>query len=481
MGFKEGLKRDLRHFAGRKHNQIDTLTSVLRMIEHGAREIERDKGLRERCRRIRARRGERKEYDLFLYTISIAPKERRKEFIQLFYDNRLGKLDESAIDILVTTPKESVEDNLKTMRLYSDRSLGTKQLVNLRNTRNQASGNAMYQTDDTHDDILPYLKALEEVFAGHPTFGAEFAIPARLEDVVLKMHNISAGKSEIRESLVYGNVTELRINPSYFPIVKYLIDELWEGGILPKDFLISYSLTLSGSNVRERAALLALANLSIGSTLSFGLEDRKINPVPSDTLVAPMLHFYEGATVDIITGKLSATQLVLYVGTTTRRTGDNLENHFLQQLKNDYTERLYATAALLALSKEEYSQCEREICDVGGIDDARLRELKKKLREAENEKNRIDLVGIITPESAEKVKPTVKKYTAQGLKIIGEKTGMVHEGVFALPSKIECGLDWMIAQAYSGEPEVAQRGARLLMLAGGAKAEKVLRAIGYKE
>ena len=62
--------------------------------------------------------------------------------------------------------------------------------------------------------------------------------------------------------------------------------------------------------------------------------------------------------------------------------------------------------------------------------------------------------------------------------LVGKETD---DGIFALPSKIEEGIDWMITQAYSGEPELAQRGARLLMLAGGAKAEKVLRAIGYKE
>ncbi|MBI5066380.1 hypothetical protein HZA97_09175 [Candidatus Woesearchaeota archaeon] len=288
--------------------------------------------------------------------------------------------------------KEKVEMYSPAAKFVLDEELttGSKQLLLARclNLKRKKHGNEQIQ--GALGRLYSELKTLEKLLEGTPTFGSEFALEASALKDTNPLYNLSAslslanelsgmgGNSGVRPSDINEERDiEIRINPSYAPIVSALTKELFEIGVLPSDVLVGYAVNMVGKEVLEYGLPLILLNYFIGLTPN----------LPSDNegeLSFRDVHVYRGATVNEKTGELigSESQLNIFAGVTGKiETSESLATQ-KDTIEKDSKERLNKLLIPFLLSKAEREKWKDSIYEIFGLSEQQIKSLNKRLNKA---------------------------------------------------------------------------------------------------
>jgi len=281
-------------------------------------------------------------------------------------------------------------------------TVGARQLyaTTLRNhARSSVTASSIEELLQLKDEIYFIEESMDEC----PSYGAEFLVdtttahendPAYREDSALEQSNefLSGFSRGVRTSEILPDKTmEIRILPSYAPIVAALINEFWELGVFPSNTDIPYAITIAGNIGSEDAAYLALSNLATGITPIVKEDNPEDN---SNSVNLKDAYVYRGVTVNKYTGRVDpvSKQLTLFVGVMGR-----FENHpFDYELKHDFNERAWRTSLpYLGSNRERWKE---GIQTAYGYSNAQISEMRELILGTNGTDTNVNLGSIVKPD-----------------------------------------------------------------------------------
>lgn len=255
-------------------------------------------------------------------------------------------------------------------------------------------------------DLYSKIKTLEHFLKDTPTFGCEFYIDNNELKSKNRNHNIisslnwadillhTSGNKDIRPCLsdyygpfaglrnIFGfesfdnDPIELRICPSYAPIIIALAKELLKLKILPNDILIGYSINMVGDDVLEYGLPLVITNYFTGLTPNL--------PTTNDgEFNFRDVHVYCGATVDPRSGEImGGRQLNIFAGVT-----GNIKNNsdllpYKETLEKDLEVRINRMLSPFLVERYIREDWKMSIYEAIGLSDENIEKLEEKMHNA---------------------------------------------------------------------------------------------------
>ena len=274
---------------------------------------------------------------------------------------------------------------------------GGRALLTSRLLRRRKEGIDEEEIKEELKSIYTKIKEVEKALEGTPTLGLEFAFEEDEQTKErLKIANILlrvSGAKKIRDSECKNSNVEVRVSPSYSPILSALVDDMFELDVLPKENLISYNVCMVGKYVIEYAVLLIIVNYFTGFTPFPAQQEER-----QDAIGLRDVHVYNGATTCPNTGSIiRARQLNISAGVTGKEIKEKrLDGTLTKLIEGDVSNRLYRMALPFVTDTKEWAE---KVLEIVGIDSETERRVHGEIVKANTDGDIYRGSNFILPES----------------------------------------------------------------------------------